>query len=234
MELTWITFVGLETGSSVPLPAVTVTLWNQHGALILQKPFALSGASGGASPFTIEGLPPGEYVAAARADGYKFNFPISVEVPDQSAEPTTANDPKIFNLVAESSLGTTSGPVCRVTGTVPQPSPNSRPGTKVQEFGVPIRVGDATVVGIASFSVVFEVAELVHEGVSPTLAAGDRTRVSPDRHGYFEVYLRPDTLYRLHMPHVSGVRYLRTPDAGESADVETLIQEVSSLSVYDL
>jgi hypothetical protein len=179
-------------------------------------------------------LEPGTYKLWVRADGHVFPFPSTIVVAEDDGP--DADNPKVFDILASGSSVVPlvdGGGWCRVWGRALVQLPGSFPGREIDSFGVAENqaTGSSTLV---ERSVLIHRVGTLKVGEASTLQHADNSRVGIDKNGRFEVLLRPETLYRIGMPGVRGLRYFLTGAGGTDADVETLIDGSKSAAPYTL
>ena len=179
-------------------------------------------------------LEEGDYVLWIRADGHVFTFntPLTVAAGDG---PDPAN-PLIVDLTATGSSvdpeQSASG-WCQIYGHAGLDLPSCYPARSAMGFATTERLPRGNVQRYDRVIHIWRVDQ-ARDGESSTLQEREYLNVSLDRNGYFEVQLLPDTLYRIGIPNIAGMRYFTSPAAGVSADVETLIDNTKSASPYEL
>lgn len=204
------------------VPSITVTVYSTaDNLLVMTQDF---GPANAGNTIHVTNLPEGDYLATARADGFRFpfNHPFSVPAVADGDPGYTYSDPVIVEIPGESSRREVATDTVRVYGWVDMPSPNSAPGLARQALGQPVDAGPSLNVTTVSRTVTFELVQERLDGGTESVVSRGRTRVAYDRHGYFEALLAPESWYRAYLP-TSGVRYIRTLTAGTDSRIEDLV-----------
>lgn len=212
------------------LDSTVVTAWTPEGQLVFQETFDLG--EPGATPSWVV-VPSGEYRFAVRADGYTasaFLFRYTIPEIGPGSSPNDLHE-ILVPVVSTKKPGTTLP--CRVYGHIRLPSANNAPGGKMGAVGTTYDDGPTTHGQTVRHLVWFEELS-TKDGEVPSLQRKSRTRVAFDREGYFEAYLLPETHYNVILPDTTGYRRILTPGSGQSAELETLIQATTSLSLSEL
>lgn len=226
----YITFVGKDPDGNV-LDLVVVALYRMDdNSLEVRDQF------GPGTPYSgvpVVSVPTGTYYVNVEADGYRFAYRQQITVlPGAGPD---GNHPTVFEFQA---TGTTKLPGsavnCRVYGWIERSSPNSDLNVERQAHGTTYDDGPTRFHGRVAHSVWFERAGSTRVGEQRNLLDGSRVRVSVDRNGYYQAELVPNALYRVILPTVAGVRFLRTPDEGQEAEVESLVQQSLTVPLYNL
>lgn len=224
----YITFVGLDPDGNV-LDRVVVTVYDQDNALVVHDMFGPGTPETGINKIAV---PIGSYVATVRADGYIFPFrsPFFINVGDGA----TASNPRVIAFQGRSSVRPPGEVKCRVFGWIERGSPNSVANVERQSHGTTFDDGPTRHTALVAHSVSFNRVGASKAGEQRSLVDKARTRVSVDRHGFYEAELEPNAVYTVSVPNVVGLRYIVTPGPGAEANVEDLVDASRTIPLYEL
>ena len=224
----YVTFIGRDQSGS-PIDATVVWVQAPDGSTVVQDQFGP--ALPGVGPRTVP-IAAGEYFMSARADGFKFPYLVPLSVPlgiaPIPASPLVVYVDGVTSLAAEQSFR------FKTFGWVRTPSPNASPGQELQAPGTVYDDGPTVHTTSVNRTVWFEAIGPRLPGEQRTVAERSRQRVTVDRHGYYEAYLEPNTLYAVVLPTVLGKRYFRTGDPAAEGALEPLVDAALTTPLYAL
>ena len=160
---------------------------------------------------------------------FPLHYPIEIREGDGPTAPTA------FEVTIPGTTSEAPGTElpCRIYGYVPTASPHAAAGSAVPSIGTTYSDGPSMGGVLVDANIWFRLQERA-DGEVRNLAGKERSRITADRNGYFDILLRPDCLYSVSLPNVAGVRYFRTPGAGVEAALEPLVDASKTTSLSDL
>lgn len=216
----YVTFVGKTPAGDV-IDVIVVTVFSSSG-LRQQDTFGPA----------VEPEPPvmtleaGEHHVWARADAYRFAWPLTITVNEGASTGPLLDQAYVVELVAEaSSVPSLSQLPFRVYGYVRAPGDTAQPGGAVNRFATTIDDAYHRPLRHLQAEVEFVRVGPTYGGEVATFVRGERCRSGISSTGRFEVMLSSDTLYEVSTPGVAGVRYILTGDPGDEALLEELVQQ---------